>query len=818
MDPKLLPVNRHRERILEALASNQVIVVESPTGSGKTTQLPLILYKAGYHTDGLIGVTQPRRIAAVSVSEYIRRQLDATAPDTVAYKMRFEDTTGTGTRIKIMTDGILLQELKADPMLSSYSTIMIDEAHERSLNIDFILGLLKRILRQRSEFRVIVSSATINAEVFSEYFDGCPIVRIDAKVFPVDIRYRPITEGASQEELIEKIAFIVDDIEDEHDEGDVLIFLTGEAQIKTCVSRLERLPTGGHLHLLPLYARLSKDEQDRVFSPVPGKRKIIVSTNLAETSITIDGVRWVIDSGLSKVNFYNAKTFTASLVEKNISRASCNQRSGRAGRTAPGICYRLYEKSSYQNRELFTTEEIYRTDLSEVVLRMSELGIYNFESFDFISPPSIEDIRGAIETLKYLGAIETDRSLSPIGEMMARFPLLPRQSRIIVDAIHRHPDVIADAIVAAAFLSAKSPFLLPRGEEIEARRKHHRFRSDHGDFVSYLILLKAYRDSNRSESFCNRHYLDPRVMSELDNICIQLEEIVSAIGVPIGTGGSRKDYLCSVATGLVQFVCRRAGKRAYRSATAERVTIHPGSVMFQQSPEYIVAGEIVQTSRMFARSVSPIDPSWLNSISPLLKQAFSSTDYQKTEKQSRKDTSWQLEIGNEKFQIKPWKGKKKLVVLPWNRFRPLYTKKLIPPWLPDKDLRATIVHRDKEFFSGYRLKKILSLLEYVNPDRDYLPNGIRTTNIRFAEDRNHLLNALSEIGKLASVGKSNKAGFVTLHTDGSQFWQKVHRALGHATAESLSSLEVLADLIEHDDELEKKANEAYRRLDALLNR
>ena len=435
IDYKSLPVYEQKERILEVLKENQVIVVQSPTGSGKTTQLPVILHEAGYDADGMIAVTQPRRIAALSVSEFIAKQLGTTYPGLVGYKMRFEDKTDASTKIKIMTDGILLQEMKLDPWLSKYSVIMVDEAHERSLNIDFVLGLLKRVLEQRKEFKVIVSSATMNAEAFSKYFNNCPIVTIETQTFPVTMVYDPpaiaastINEIASQA-LLNKIVSTVDRVLDNGEEGGILIFLPGEKIIKDCMQMLDHSRFAYKLHTLPLYGRLSKEDQERVFLPAPeGKKKVIISTNIAETSVTISDITTVIDSGLAKLNFYNPHTFTSSLIETQVSKASCNQRRGRAGRTQPGTCYRLYPRKDFDTRPMYTTEEIYRTDLSEVVLQMADLGITDFTGFDFISPPGVEGIWGAVDTLNMLGALEKDHTLSSIGKMMVNFPLEPRRS------------------------------------------------------------------------------------------------------------------------------------------------------------------------------------------------------------------------------------------------------------------------------------------------------------------------------------------------------------------------------------------------------
>ncbi len=612
-----LPVYKHKDLILEALKTNQVIIVESPTGSGKTTQMPVILHEAGFAQNGIIGITQPRRIAAVSVSEFIARQMKTYIPGLIGYKMRFEDKTDQSTRIKIMTDGILLQEMKLDPLLTKYSLIVVDEAHERSLTIDFTLGLLKRILKERPEFKVIISSATINTQVFSEYFGKCPVVKIDAETYPVTLIYDPPAVSAHQntsssgqlaeDARYEKIHHIIQRTINENRKGDILIFLSGEKMIKDCMKRLMISPLGKYLHIVPLYGRLGKEEQDRVFEGTPrGKIKVVISTNIAETSVTIDGITTVIDSGLAKLNYYNPKTFTSSLIEGPVSKASANQRKGRAGRTQAGTCYRLYSRKDFETRMLFTTEEIYRTDLSEAVLRMADLGITNFENFNFISRPEQDGLLAAVETLNLLGALNDDRSLSKIGKMMTEFPLPPRQSRIIVESILQYPYVTEETIIAAAFLSTSSPHLLPPGEEMEARRAHHRFRDNEGDFVSYLKLFRAFKESRSITQFCEHNYLDEKTMAEIANVVEQLEQIVSDLGIPILHGGSIKDYLFCIAKGMIQFVCVKEYQNMYRTRTADRIFIHPGSVMFKMDPQFIVAGEIVKTTRMYAMSVSPL--------------------------------------------------------------------------------------------------------------------------------------------------------------------------------------------------------------------
>ncbi len=617
-----LPVYRHREEILRGLSENQTIIVESPTGSGKTTQIPLILREAGYDRSGIIGITQPRRIAAMSVCGFIRKQIGDEGAY-CAYKMRFTDTSDRTTRIKIMTDGILLQEVKQDPLLSRYSVIMVDEAHERSLNIDFILGLLKEIARERSDLKIIISSATINASSFSRFFSDAPIISIDSRPFDVEVKYIPATLSRDTEDYYyAKISSLVRKSFDDK-EGDVLIFLPGEAEIKRCVEELEYSDRDGKYQIYPLYGRLSKDEQERVFIPTsPGMMKVVVSTNIAETSITIDGIRTVIDSGMAKISFYNQKNFTSALLPMPISRASADQRKGRAGRTAPGICYRMYSEENYRMRPEYSEEEILHSDLAEVVLRMSELGIYNTDSFPFITPPKKSALASAEETLMIIGAIEKNHHLTGIGEMMTIFPLLPRLSRVIVEAIMNYPSVISDVLTAVAFLSAKTPYILPPGEELRARDAHHALADRvYGDFVTMLTLYGRYRSlgsRKEKQAYAKNHYLDFESLEEIVHIKDQLEAIVSGMGIPISESHSVPEYFCCLASGLRQYVCMKIDRFSYRSLTADRILIHPGSAWFTIPPQYILAGEIVQTTKMYARTVSPLRKDWIQQVDPAL--------------------------------------------------------------------------------------------------------------------------------------------------------------------------------------------------------
>ena len=844
IDYKSLPVYAQKQKILDCLEKHQVVIVESPTGSGKTTQIPVILYEAGYATNGMIGVTQPRRIAALSVSEFISKQLGTTYPGLVGYKMRFEDFTNADTRIKIMTDGILLQEMKLDPWLSKYSVLMIDEAHERSLNIDFVLGLVKRVLRERSDFRVIVSSATMNTQTFSEYFDNAPIVSIDTVTYPVALVYDPVAGGTTTttdsgcDQILNKIYNTIDRVLDNDEDGAILIFLPGEKIIKDCMDRLLYSPIGRKLHILPLYGRLPKEEQERVFEKAPdGKRKVVISTNIAETSVTISDVTTVIDCGLCKLNFYNPKNYTSSLIESPVSKASCNQRKGRAGRTQAGTCYRLYSRKDFELRPEYTTEEIYRTDLSEVVLRMSELGITDFYDFDFIANPGREGIIGAVDTLHALGALEEDNTLSGIGKMMVKFPLEPRISRIIVEAIMRFPEVIDKALIAASFLSANSPFVLPPNEEMEARKAHHRFQDIQGDFCTYLNLLKSFKDSDNREKFCKKNYLDERVMAEIENIHEQLTEIVSEkMGIPVVEGkGSIQDYLCCIAAGMIQFVCIRTGRESYRSLTADHICIHPGSVMFKKDPVFIVAGEIVRTSRVFAMSVSPLTRQMLDTINPALyerlmacKNARESSrearileqEKNRTQKALRRQEAElkknkgkksknadsaempvpedALSLGGFLFATKKIKGKKTALLPLEQLLEALKNEKNKNKLNNAGQMKGSVITSDSgSLLNGEKLSLIFEIANNIElrplPEKKW--NRKMNVNVYEPIQKEQLIDSLNFILRTAiAKQKGREYGFITLYNNqNGSYWFKVSRGFSTALIETHSSLETLIE-------------------------
>lgn len=853
---KKLPVYEQKDKILEVLEKNQVIVVQSPTGSGKTTQIPVILHEAGFSDSGIIAVTQPRRIAALSVSEFISKQLGTTYPGLVGYKMRFEDKTDSSTKIKIMTDGILLQEMKLDPWMSKYSVVMVDEAHERSLNIDFVLGLLKRVLQARPEFKVIVSSATMNAEAFSSYFGNCPIVNIDTITYPVSVIYDPpaipasTSSPAASDALLNKIESTIQRVLSNRVNGDILIFLPGEKIIKDCMQKLYKSSFSRKIHIIPLYGRLAKEEQERVFDSAPlGKKKVIISTNIAETSVTIPGITVVIDSGLAKLNFYNPRTFTSSLIETPVSKASCNQRKGRAGRTQEGTCYRLYPRKDYETRQMYTLEEIFRTDLSEVVLRMSELGITEFEQFDFISPPGKEGIISAIETLNLLKALEKDNTLSEIGKLMVKFPLMPRLSRIIVEAILHYPQVLEETIIASAFLSAQSPFILPPGEEMEARIAHHAFRDVQGDFLTYVKLFKKFINQEKPEEFCEKNFLDYRVLSEIKNIKEQLELIVSDMGIPILNGGKNDDYLTCIASGMIQFIAVREGKENYKTLTADNIQIHPGSCMFKVSPLYIVAGEIVKTSRMFAMSVSPLTKENLRKISNDLESKLSGfrkniladgkksifddgtkKDLYKSKDENKSISENQIKLGSQIFNLRKIKGKKH-IILPFEKLQTFIKEIDLQNWKNDSalkqasGLKTLTILNGCELLSGEKLSTILEIYETINFSILDESSWARHENYNLNENFNDFINSLDNILRIViAKAKKKELGFICLFTDeNNNYWYKVSRGIVTAVTETLNSLETLIEDIKKLEmnkhtEIEEKINLIYRKLRELYEK
>lgn len=845
-DPKTLPVYLHRQDILDALSKNQVIVVESPTGSGKTTQIPLILNDAGYAKDGMIGITQPRRIATLGVCAYIKQQLASyNLPEAYCgYKMRFYDTTDATTRIKILTDGMLLQELKTDPSLLKYSVIMVDEAHERSLNIDLILGLLKQIIVHRKDLKIIISSATINTNSFAKFFcdengTPAPIMSIKARVYNVDVKYYPIKNPDNVDETAIAICQIINQLLKRFkstgykENEDTLVFLPGEFSIITCMTQIYSECDTRHLQIYPLYGRLNKEEQEQVFEDTEeGKMKVVLATNIAETSLTIDGIKVVIDGGYAKINFYNQRDFTSALIQRPISKASAEQRKGRAGRTSNGICYRLYSKEDFAKRPRFTQEEILRTDLSEVVLRMVDLGIYQFETFPFITRPDSDALKSGENTLKLLGAIDNNRHLTSIGEIMVKYPLLPRHSRCVYEAIKQYPNIILPVLICVSFLSCKTPFILPPGEEDLARSAHKSFFDEYGDFLSYQKIYNKYtslKTSKLKEDFCNSYYLDVQSMDEIVHVTEQLASITRDLGVPVLEEDSngrtkipREEFvhklLVCLGAGLLQYVCIKSKSKGmeYRTITTTEIYIHPGSAWFRTAPQYLLAGEIVYTSRMYARTVSPLKREWLDEISPSLASRIRSlsketerTNHSNVEKQKTK----QCHIYDMVFDFVSMGGKKdkQVAVIPYTSLQKLaysFKKASRHP----KNIYATIEY--KGYYIGFG-SKILDLIR-LNGRIIFKDEGFVQTPCNEIFDINSIDNIvpyLDQLMKLSPIKIKNRLGFIELLINKNSAFFHVNASFTEALNNTAYSLLCISD-----EKPETKAfRKAYNRVVRLLD-
>ncbi|MCR5761581.1 MAG: ATP-dependent RNA helicase [Sphaerochaetaceae bacterium] len=843
IDPKKMAVWQNREQIVEALKNNQVIIVESPTGSGKTTQLPIILKNAGYAANGVIGITQPRRIAALSVCEYIKTQISSEnlPPSYCGYKMRFYDTTDADTRIKVLTDGMLLQEMKADPLLRAYSVVMVDEAHERSLNIDFILGLLKQICLQRPELKIIISSATINTKIFSTFFAdksgrNAPVISIKTRVFNVDIKYYPLPPKERDQELEYSICQILNQLlkrfkaSDYKNNQDTLVFLPGEADIKSCISSVYEFCDHEHLQIYPLYGRLNKEEQEQVFEETEeGKMKVVFATNIAETSLTIDGISVVIDSGLAKINYYNQTDFTSSLIVRPISRASADQRAGRAGRTSDGLCYRLYSKEDYEGRRKFTQEEILRTDLSEVVLRMVDLGIHEFEKFPYITKPDRNALKSGENTLVLLDAIDRQRNLTHIGNMMVRYPLLPRLSRCIVEAVNRDLDIIKSVIICVSFLSCKTPFILPQGEEDMARHAHKAFSDTQlGDFVGYQRLYEKYSSLGTEklrESFCSMHYLDKQSMDEIIHVSNQLCDITRELQIPVSDRTftfnedfSRRLLIC-LGTGLIQYICVRKKSNSYRTITADEIYIHPGSSWFRIPPTHILAGEIVQTSKLYARSVSPLNKKWIEEISPSLVQKLSSLSKasDRMDKRERdispRGKSNTVSVYGMTFAVIEGTGKKgvRMAVVPYEKLTELaraYRRASRHP----KNMSACILYNGYFIHYGDTLRDIVRLAGRIRGEKAMIVKDL-PQDIYYAETASYLIPYLNNLMCLSPLKKyKNQLGFVELCSGGRGIFFHVNKSFSEAVNNSAYTLLSIMDA-----DNDKRFSDTYNKLVRLLD-
>jgi len=631
--PEALPIAARRADIIEAIREHPVVVVTGETGSGKTTQIPKMCLEAGRGIDGRIGCTQPRRVAAVTVSQRIAEEMGEEPGRSVGYKIRFEERTSPEGFIKIMTDGILLMEAQADPSLNEYDTIIVDEAHERSLNIDFVLGMLKTLLRRRRDLKVIITSATIDTEKFSAAFGGAPIIAVSGRLYPVEIRYEPFEEDPEEVTHVEAAVRVVDDLLDGGGGGDILVFMPTEQDIRETCEMLEGRDRRG-VKILPLYARLPSQEQRRVFVPIP-ERKVVVATNVAETSVTIPGIRYVVDTGLARIAYYNPRTRTSGLPVRPISRSSADQRAGRCGRVENGVCIRLYSREDYESRTLYTPPEILRSNLAEVILRMLALRIDDPAAFPFVDPPAPKSIRGGYDILEELGAIEREDdgggaarwNLTDRGRRMARLPLDPRIARMILEA--EREGCLAEILVVAAALGTQDPRERPAGKEKEADTAHARFVNPASDFLTLLTLWERFhenapnaRSAGRLRRFCRDHFLSFRRMKEWRDVHGQLQEIVEeeapekARGKTPG-GDPRAWYgriHRAVLSGYLSNIAVKKERNTYTAAGGRQVVIFPGSGLYNRGGDWIVAAELVETTQLFARTAANIDREWLESL------------------------------------------------------------------------------------------------------------------------------------------------------------------------------------------------------------
>jgi ATP-dependent helicase HrpA len=640
--PTELPITARVGDIASAIDANPVVIVAGETGSGKTTQLPKICLAMGRAATGRIGCTQPRRIAATSVAARVAQELTSELGDVVGYKVRFNDRLKHGSRIKFMTDGILLAEIQSDPLLRGYDTIIVDEAHERSLNIDFLLGFLKRLLPRRRELRVIIASATLETERFAAFFDGAPVIEVSGRTYPVDVLYRPLRDD--EDDLADAVANTVNEIAEMDPRNDVLVFLPGEREIREAAGEIENraLP---HTVILPLYARLSAAEQQRVFQR-QAQRRIVLATNVAETSLTIPGIVYVVDTGLARVNRYSLRTGVSQLLVEPISRASADQRKGRCGRTESGVCFRLYEEQDYASRPAHTDPEIKRVSLAGVILRMKALRLGEIERFPFLDPPQPRAITEGYRVLEELGAIRDDGTLTPIGEQLGKLPIDPRLGRMVLGG--RDEGALRDVLVIAAALGLSDPRERPQAAQQRADEAHRRFKDEDSDFVGYLKLWSFWHEARARSSrrqmhrLCRDSFLSYNRMREWEDIHDQLVRVIRELGFRLddrrdqpGQASGTAELHRALLPGLLSKIGMwNPEARVYIGARQTRFLIHPSSALARKPPPWVMAAELVETSQLFARTVARIDPAWIeNAAGPLCRRSHSEPHWEQKQGQ-----------------------------------------------------------------------------------------------------------------------------------------------------------------------------------------
>ena len=630
--PPELPISARVIDIAVAVNDHPVVIVAGATGSGKTTQLPKIALAMGRGVKKLIGVTQPRRLAATSVAARVAAEVGSPLGADVAYQVRFDDRTTAATYVKFMTDGIMLAEIHGDPLLQRYDTIVLDEAHERSLTIDFLLGWIKRILPQRPDLKVIVSSATLETERFSAFFDGAPVIEVEGRTYPVDVLYEPPEKDI---DLADAVAAAIVNVTTLDPHGDILVFLPGEREIRDTENALNALDLR-HTVVQPLYARLSASDQARVFTRLP-QRRVILATNVAETSVTIPGIVYVVDTGLARLSRYDGRSGITRLQVEGISQASADQRKGRCGRVRAGVCVRLYDEASFASRQAFTDPEIKRTGLAGVILRMKSLGLGDVEAFPFLDAPQPKAITEGYRVLEELGAIDDRRQLTKVGEQLARFPVDPRIGRMILAGADQR--CLREVLIVAAALNVQDPRERPREQRQKADDLHRRFADERSDFMSLLRLWDFVRDAEKKGSsnlrrVCRDGFLSWLRVREWTEIHRQLEDIVRELGLDRSKTatavlpGAKPDENAlhrALLTGLLSKVgLWNAEARVYLGARQTRFALHPSSSLARRPPPWIMAFELVETTQLFARMAAKIDPDWLLEVAPhLLKRSYS---------------------------------------------------------------------------------------------------------------------------------------------------------------------------------------------------